>query len=212
MALTFHRLGAKLYSQPYSHGKRVYPLPRGINSNWNWFRNLESVPGISSEIQICLKIPPMVSTADQPARDHVGSTSPLRPQALSDNDPYKSQGICSPHLQYCVYVKSLVAEMGLTCCKVWQRWSTAPQPWPVSASGDEASSTLNQRLYRKDRLPRAYFCYRQLAKFGIVWGIFLYNALLGPVCYKLTDSCFPCCGVLGFCRFWFKIQDIMGWN
>ena len=34
-ALTFHRLGAKLYSQPYSHGKRVYPVPRGINSNWN---------------------------------------------------------------------------------------------------------------------------------------------------------------------------------
>ena len=71
------------------------------------------------------------------------------------------------------------------------------------------SVSSSQRLYRKDRLPRAYFCCRQLAKFGIVRGICLYNALLGPVCYQLTESCFPCCGVLGFCRFLFKIQDFM---
>ena len=32
-----------------------------------------------------------------------------------------------------------------------------------------------QRLYRKDRHPSAYFCYLQLAKFGIVQGICLYT-------------------------------------
>ena len=71
---------------------------------------------------------------------------------------------------------------------------------------------IYQRLYRKYRLPRAFYCCRQLAKFRIWQGICLYNALLGPVCYKLTESCFPCCGVLGYCRFWFKIQDFIGWN
>ena len=71
---------------------------------------------------------------------------------------------------------------------------------------------VHQRLYRKDRLPRYFYCYRQLANLRIVRCICLYNALLGPVCYKLTESCFPCYEVLGFCRFWFKIQDFMGWN
>ena len=52
-----------------------------------------------------------------------------------------------------------------------------------------------QRLYRKDRLPRAYFCYRQLGKFGIVRGICLYNTLLWLVCYKPTGQWFPDCGV-----------------
>ena len=54
--------------------------------------------------------------------------------------------------------------------------------------------TPYQRLYRKDRLPRAHFCYRQLAKFGIVWGICLYT-LLWLVCYKPTGQCFPDCRV-----------------
>ena len=69
---------------------------------------------------------------------------------------------------------------------------------------------FTQRLYRKDRLPRAKICYRHLAKFGIVRVICLYNALLGPVCNKLTESCFPCCGVLGFCRFDSKYKILWG--
>ena len=46
-----------------------------------------------------------------------------------------------------------------------------------------------------DRRPRAFFCCRQLAKSRIVRGIRLYNALLWPVRYKLTESCFPGYGV-----------------
>ena len=49
-----------------------------------------------------------------------------------------------------------------------------------------------QRPYRKDRLPRAYFCCRQLAKFRIVQGICLYNML---VCYKPAGQSFPDFGV-----------------
>ena len=52
-----------------------------------------------------------------------------------------------------------------------------------------------QRPYRKDRLPRAYFCCRQLAKFGIVRCICLYNMLLWLVCNNQTLQCFPDCGV-----------------
>ena len=44
--------------------------------------------------------------------------------------------------------------------------------WLISYQAIEGSQ---QRLHRKDRLPRAYFCYRQLAKFEIVQGICLYN-------------------------------------
>ena len=54
---------------------------------------------------------------------------------------------------------------------------------------------LHQRLYRKDRLPSAYFCYCQLAKFGIVRGICLYHTLPWLVCYKPAGQCFPGCGV-----------------
>ena len=53
---------------------------------------------------------------------------------------------------------------------------------------------IMQRLYRKYRLPRAYFCYRQLAKFRIVRGICLHKTLW-LVCYKQTGQCFPDCGV-----------------
>ena len=60
MASSFHRLGAQLYSQPYSLRNRVYPVPRGIISNWNWFQNWVLNPGIKSKIHICLKIPPPV--------------------------------------------------------------------------------------------------------------------------------------------------------
>ena len=42
----------------------------------------------------------------------------------------------------------------------------------------------NQRPYRKDRLPRAYFCCRQLAKFRIVLVHWL-------VCYKPAGQSFP---------------------
>ena len=88
--------------------------------------------------------------------------------------------------------------------------------WGKVSSGTYLNETLvevvQHRPYRKDRLSRAYFCCRQLANLRIVRIICLYNGLLGPVCYKLTESCFPCCGVQGFCRFWFKIQDFMGWN
>ena len=52
-----------------------------------------------------------------------------------------------------------------------------------------------QRPCRRDRLPRAYFCCRQLAKFGIVRGICLYNMLVWLVCYNPTLHCFPDCGV-----------------
>ena len=61
--------------------------------------------------------------------------------------------------------------------------------------------SVYQRLNRKDRLPRYFYCCRQLANLRIVLGICLYNALLGPICYKLTELCFTCCRVLGFCRF-----------
>ena len=53
----------------------------------------------------------------------------------------------------------------------------------------------DQRPYRKDRLPRAYFCYRQLAKFRIVQGICLYNMLHWLVCYKPAGQSFPDFGV-----------------
>ena len=52
-----------------------------------------------------------------------------------------------------------------------------------------------KRPNRKDRLPRAYFCCRQLAKFRILWGNCLYNALFWPVCCKPAGQCFPDCGV-----------------
>ena len=52
-----------------------------------------------------------------------------------------------------------------------------------------------QRPYRKDRLPRAYFCCRQLAKFRIVRGICLYNMLHWLVCYKPAGQSFPDFGV-----------------
>ena len=87
---------------------------------------------------------------------------------------------------------------------------TLPSNTPFFTLPAPRWDSIHQRPYRKDRLPRN--CCRQLANFRIVRGICLYNALLGPVCSKLTESCFPCCGVLGFCRFWFKIQDFMGWN
>ena len=52
-----------------------------------------------------------------------------------------------------------------------------------------------QRQYRKDRLPRAYFCCRQLAKFRFVRGICLYNMLHWLVCYKPAGQSFPDFGV-----------------
>ena len=52
-----------------------------------------------------------------------------------------------------------------------------------------------QRPYRKDRLPRAYFCCRQRAKFRIVRGICLYNMLHWLVCYKPAGQSFPDFGV-----------------
>ena len=91
-------------------------------------------------------------------------------------------------------------------------------PWTMSTGNylqkipELGSLDSNQRLGRWDRRPRALFCCRQLAKFRIVRGICLYNALLWPVCYKPTGQCSPDCGVLGYCRFWIKAQDFMGWN
>ena len=52
-----------------------------------------------------------------------------------------------------------------------------------------------QRPYRKDRLPRAYFCCRQLAKFRIVRVICLHNMLNWLVCYKPAGQSFPDFGV-----------------
>ena len=54
---------------------------------------------------------------------------------------------------------------------------------------------LHQRPYRKDRLPRAYFSCRQLAKFRIVRGICLYNMPHWLVCYKPAGQSFPDFGV-----------------
>ena len=53
----------------------------------------------------------------------------------------------------------------------------------------------DQRPCRKDRLPRAYFCCRQLAKFRIVRCICLYNMLHWLVCYKPAGHSFPDFGV-----------------
>ena len=55
----------------------------------------------------------------------------------------------------------------------------------------EGDHTVNQRPYRKDRLPRDYFCCRQLAKFIIVRGSCLYNMLHWLVCNKPAGQSFP---------------------
>ena len=55
-----------------------------------------------------------------------------------------------------------------------------------------------QRPYRKDRLPRDFYCCHQLAKFRIVRGfIRLFNTQVWLVCYKPTGQCFPGCGEWG---------------
>ena len=54
---------------------------------------------------------------------------------------------------------------------------------------------MYQRPYRKDRLPRAYFRCRQLAKFRIVRGFCLYNTLHWLVIYKPAGQSFPDFGV-----------------
>ena len=57
--------------------------------------------------------------------------------------------------------------------------------------------STKQRPYRKDRLPRDFYCCRQLANLRIFRGICLYNTLVGIVCYKTAGQCFSGCGVWG---------------
>ena len=54
---------------------------------------------------------------------------------------------------------------------------------------------VEQRPFRKDRLPRSYFCCLQLAKFRIVQGLCLYNMQHWLVCFEPTGQCFLDCGV-----------------
>ena len=86
----------------------------------------------------------------------------------------------------------------------WGRWrqqkSQCPEagkPSDTQVDGGEMKLSLSpyQRPYRKDRLPRAYFCCRQLAKFRIVRGICLNNMLHWLVCYKPAGQSFPDFGV-----------------
>ena len=72
----------------------------------------------------------------------------------------------------------------------------------ICLNGDRISEKMvyvpvhtKDHRYRKDRLPRAYFCCRQLAKFRIVRGICLYNTLHWLVCYKPAGQSFPEFGV-----------------
>ena len=67
-----------------------------------------------------------------------------------------------------------------------------------------------QRPYRKDRLLRAYFCCRQLAKFRIVRGICLYNKLDWLVCYKPAGQSFPDFGVWVSVNFDSKYKIVWG--
>ena len=67
-----------------------------------------------------------------------------------------------------------------------------------------------QRPYRKDRLTRAYFCCRQLAKFRIVRGICLYNMLHWLVCCKPAGQSFPDFGVWVFVDFDSKYKILWG--
>ena len=54
---------------------------------------------------------------------------------------------------------------------------------------------LKSKTIKKHGRPKGSFCYRQLAKFRIVWGICLYNMLHWLVCYKLAGQSFPEFGV-----------------
>ena len=67
-----------------------------------------------------------------------------------------------------------------------------------------------QRPYRKDRLPRYFYCCRQLANLRILQGICLYNALVWIVCYKPAGQSFPGCGVWGSVDFDSKYKILWG--
>ena len=68
----------------------------------------------------------------------------------------------------------------------------------------------NQRPYRKDRLPRDFYCCRQLANLRILRRICLYNMLVWIVCYKPAGQCFLGCGVWGSVDFYSKYKILWG--
>ena len=67
-------------------------------------------------------------------------------------------------------------------------WLNSRKPTEKSRHGRLCVDRTNQRPYRKDRFPRAYFCCRQLAKCRIALVHWL-------VCYKPAGQSFPDFGV-----------------
>ena len=84
-------------------------------------------------------------------------------------------------------------------------WLNSRKPTEKSRHGRLCVDRTNQRPYRKDRLPRDYFCCRQLAKFRIVRGICLYMLCTWASLLQTSWPKFSWFWAVGFCRFWFKI-------
>ena len=93
-------IGAQLNSQPYSKGKRVGIPSSKRNRLW-----LELIPklGINSEIQICLKIPPLYSIANTqhaprstslPCQNWTAGAAAVQPCQLYMKSSYRHRRLC----------------------------------------------------------------------------------------------------------------------
>ena len=67
-----------------------------------------------------------------------------------------------------------------------------------------------QRHYRKDRLPRAYFCYRQLAKLRLYRAFVCITRYFGWSAATPALQCFPDCGVWVSVDFDLKYKILWG--
>ena len=173
------------------HSSPLPPLPRFILANNSRHMRMSSTSMLSPSEREDSTDLPSHTPADEEGGEGEGEQ---QRQFYIENPDKLLYATMTPELQQAVLegipngefaLKKLLAEM--------QHLQTKkPYPLPLPEY-----LTLGQLAVFQG----PYCAISELAKFRIVRGICLSNALLGPVCCKLTKSCFPCCGVLGFCRF-----------